>query len=205
MDEQKKNTRRRGEVLEEAILQAAWAELSQIGYNHLTMESIATRAETNKAVLYRRWKNKTELVMAAVRRYLPKFSNEIPDTGSLRSDMFAYLHEIARPIQSIGTQTIRGLMMEPLMQNSIIASIPHIIQPRPENKVTIAITAILKNAELRREARLDKLTARIIALPWELLRSEMIMKQEVSDETIAEIIDDIFLPLVRLNNQPSEK
>lgn len=205
MDEQKKGTRRRGEILEEAILHAAWEELSKIGYNHLTMESVATRAGTNKAVLYRRWDNKSELVMAAVRKYLPKFSNEIPNTGNLREDVYAYLYGIAGPIQSIGAQTIRGLMMEPLIWNttiaSIISSMPRMNQLRSENKVTAAMRAILKNAELRGEVRLEKLTPRIIALPWELLRSEVIMNQEVSDTTIAEIIDDIFLPLVHAASQ----
>jgi AcrR family transcriptional regulator len=204
MDEQKKSTRRRGEILEEAILLAAWEELSKIGYNHLTMESVATRAGTNKAVLYRRWDNKSELVIAAVRKYLPKFPNEIPNTGNLRDDVYAYLHGIAGPLQSIGAQTIRGLMMEPLVWNttiaSIISSMPRAIQSRSENKVTVAMRAILKNAELRGEVRLEKLTPRIISLPWELLRSEMIIRQEVSDTTMVEIIDDIFLPLVQLSN-----
>jgi hypothetical protein len=58
------------------------------------------------------------------------------------------------------------------------------------------ITAILKNAELRGEIRLEKLSPRIISLPWELLRNEIIIRQEVSDEAIAEITDDIFIPLV---------
>jgi len=44
---------------------------------------------------------------------------------------------------------------------------------------------------------MEKLTPRIISLPWDLLRSEMITRQEpISDEVIREIIDDIFLPLV---------
>jgi AcrR family transcriptional regulator len=46
--------RRRGEILEDAIIKAAWDELSDIGYNSLTMETIAARAKTNKVVLYRR-------------------------------------------------------------------------------------------------------------------------------------------------------
>ena len=202
MDEQKSGTRRRGEVLEEAILHAAWEELSQIGYHHLTMESVATRAGTNKAVLYRRWSNKSELVIAAVRKYLPKFPKEVPNTGNLRDDVYTYLQEIAKPIKSIGAQTIRELMMEPLVWNTTIApilsSMPRAIRPGSENKITAAMRAILKNAELRGEVRLEKLTPRIISLPWELLRNEIITRQEVSDATIAEIVDDIFLPLIHI-------
>jgi len=203
MDEHKKSNRRRGEVLQEAILRAAWEELGEIGYTHLTMESVATRAGTNKAVLYRRWNNKSELVIDVIRKNLHKFPVEIPNTGDLREDVYFYLCEIAKPIQSLGVQTTRGLMMEPLIWNntiaSIISSIPRIAQSGPENKVTAAIRTILKNAELRGEVRLEKLPPRIVALPWELLRSEMLLRQEVSDTTIAEIVDDIFMPLIQFN------
>jgi len=199
MDEQKKSMRRRGEILEEAILHAAWEELYNIGYTHLTMESVATRAGTNKAVLYRRWANKSDLVMAAIHKYLPKIKKEIPNTGNLREDLYAYLLGLAEPLKSLGPQTIKGLMMEPLVLNMIITSMPHLIKPRSESRVLIAITEILKNAELRGEVCLEKLTARIISLPWDLLRFELVTRQEVSDATIAEIIDDIFLPLVQLN------
>ncbi len=205
MDEQTKGTRRRGEALEEAILLAAWKELAEIGYTHLTMESVATRAGTNKAVLYRRWSNKSELVIAALHKYLPKFTNDIPNTGNLRNDVYAYLHGITKPLKSIGSQTIRGLMMEPRVLNNIIASMPKISQSRFEGKMTADMTAILKNAELRGEALLEKLTVRIISLPWDLLRYELIINQEVSDTTIAEIVDDIFMPLIQFNNKSADK
>lgn len=53
------------------------------------------------------------------------------------------------------------------------------------------------DSEKRGEICMEKLTPRIISLPWDLLRSEMITRQEpISDEVIREIIDDIFLPLV---------
>ena len=38
-------TRRRGEALEHALLDAAWAELQAAGYTGLTMEAVADRGE----------------------------------------------------------------------------------------------------------------------------------------------------------------
>ncbi|MHC6181397.1 TetR/AcrR family transcriptional regulator [Clostridium sp. JNZ X4-2] len=198
MNERKKGTRRRGEVLEESILHAAWEELSEIGYTHMTMESVATRARTNKSVLYRRWSDKSELVVAALRKYyFPKITNEIPDTGSLRDDIYAYLHGRVEPMRTIGTETIRGLIMAPVVWRNIIASMPQMIERRSENKMTAAMTAILKNAELRGEVCLEKLSPRIISLPLNLLQYEFITKlKPVSDEAIAEIVDDIFMPII---------
>lgn len=197
MDEQKKGTRRRGEILEEAILHAAWEELSETGYTNMTMESVATRAGTNKAVLYRRWDNKSELVIAAAHKNLPKISDEVPNTGNLRNDVYSYLHARIEPMKTIGTQTIRGLMTEPLIWQKIIPSMQQIIERKSENKITLALRAMLKNAERRGEICFEKLTPRIISLPWDLLRCEVISRLEpISDEALAEIVDDIFIPLV---------
>lgn len=203
MDERKKGTRRRGEILEEAILLAAWEELSETGYTNMTMESIATRAGTNKSVLYRRWSDKCELVIASLRKYyFPKITNEIPNTGNLRSDVYTYLHSRVEPLKTIGAETMRGLMMEPVVWRNIIASMPQIIERRSESKMTTAMTAILKNAVLRGEISPEKLTPRIISLPLALLQCELITKLEpVSDEAITEIVDDIFMPLIHATQQ----
>lgn len=202
MEEQKKGTRRRGEVLEEAILLAAWEELSEAGYTHLTMESVAARAGTNKAVLYRRWKNKSELVMAAMKKYLPRITDEVPNTGELRSDVYTYLHARVEFLKTIGAQTIRGLMMEPQVWHTLMASLPQIIQKKSESKLTADMKAILKNAELRGEINLEKLSPRIITLPFDLLQYEVITKQgPVSDAAIAEIVDDIFMPIIHASQR----
>jgi AcrR family transcriptional regulator len=63
--------RRRGEVLERALYEAALAELAAVGYGRLTMEGIAARAHTGKAALYRRWTSKHDLVHAALHHVLP--------------------------------------------------------------------------------------------------------------------------------------
>lgn len=198
MSEHQKATRRRGKALEESILSAAWEELSKIGYSHLTMESVATRAGTNKAVLYRRWANKTELVIAALKRFSPKITDTIPNTGNLRDDVYTYLCACTEPLKTIGIQTIRGLMMEPQVWHKIVKAIPQISKLGSENKLVAAMTSILENAELRGEICLKSLTPRIVSLPVDLLLFELIVKQKsVSDTTIAEIVDDIFIPLIR--------
>jgi AcrR family transcriptional regulator len=47
-------SRRRGQALESALLEAAWTELHNVGYAKLTMERVADRAQTSRAVIYRR-------------------------------------------------------------------------------------------------------------------------------------------------------
>jgi AcrR family transcriptional regulator len=196
-EERQAGTRRRGEALETAILQAAWNELAEVGYNHVTMEGVAARAETNKAVLYRRWPNKAKLIIATLQKYMPRPVVEVPNSGDLRNDLITLFQGILQPLQMIGANTIRGLMVEELGKD-LIASLPQIMRSNTENKLTAAIVAILKNAELRGEVKLEKISKRVIALPVNLFQFELLITQApMSDETITEIIDNIFLPLVR--------
>jgi AcrR family transcriptional regulator len=197
-----KGKRRRGKVLEDAILEAAWEELCDVGYNRLTMEGVATRAKTNKAVVYRRWANKPTLVVSVLRKFVPPLlPKEVPDTGNLRNDVFSFLHGIAKPIQIIGTETIRGLMVEYIGIDKIL-SIPQIMHPKNEGKLTTAMIAILKNAEMRGEIKFEKISPRVITLPIDLLRYELLTTYEpVSDKAISEIVDDIFMPLIHYYSQ----
>lgn len=76
--------RRRGAVLERAILDAALEQLSTVGWNGLTMEGVAARAQTGKAAVYRRWPSKEDLVADALKAGLPSLT-EAPDLGSVRT------------------------------------------------------------------------------------------------------------------------
>ena len=57
-----KKTRRRGAMLERAILDAAWIELTQVGWSGFTIEGVAERSGAAKSVIYRRWRNRTDLI-----------------------------------------------------------------------------------------------------------------------------------------------
>ena len=86
-----KQTRRRGAELEEAILDAAWEQLTAEGYEHFTVDTVAARARTSKPVLYRRWKTREDLLRATVRHRAAADSPPSPDTGTLRGDLLALL------------------------------------------------------------------------------------------------------------------
>lgn len=184
-------TRRRGEVLENAILQAAWDELNEVGYANLTMEHVAERAGTNKAAIYRRWGNRAELVVAALRKHIDVFHNAIPDTGNLRDDVIIHYRSIVQLLKTVGSETIHGLMVEyhddDLISSAVLA----------RQSGTETMMKILKHAELRGEGKIDKINPRVIMLPGDLLRYEVLMTDNpVSDKTITEIVDDIFMPLI---------
>jgi AcrR family transcriptional regulator len=186
-------TRRRGEALEHALLDAAWTELQAAGYAGLTMEAVADRAGTSRAVLYRRWRNRPELVLAVIRRHRPLLSGEIPDTGSLRGDVLALLRRMSARLAEIGPETVYGLLGDYLSDADMFArSRDQLLSISAE-----VMETILKRAADRGEARAG-VENRIATLPTALFRNELFLARiPPSEGTLVEIVDDVFLPLVR--------
>ncbi|OMI40332.1 TetR/AcrR family transcriptional regulator [Streptomyces sparsogenes] len=78
--------RPRSAEADRAILGATRAALVELGWSKLTMGDVAARAGVAKTTLYRRWANKSELVVDAVAALLDE-QLELPDLGSLRADV----------------------------------------------------------------------------------------------------------------------
>src|SRR5258708_24384544 len=56
--------RHRSEKARKAVIRSTLALLKRVGFNELTIESVAARAGVGKATVYRWWPNKAELVIA---------------------------------------------------------------------------------------------------------------------------------------------
>ncbi|HUA95931.1 MAG TPA: TetR/AcrR family transcriptional regulator [Acidimicrobiales bacterium] len=186
-------TRRRGEALEAALLDAAWDELQTAGYQAMTMEAVADRAGTSRAVLYRRWPKKAELVVAALRRRRPLLSGEVPDTGSLRGDVVALLTRMSTRLATTGPEMLYGLLGDYLSDAELFDRLrADVLQIG-----TDVTTTMLHRAAARGEARPD-VPPRVAALPTDLFRNELLLRRTPPEEgVIAGIVDDVFLPLVR--------
>src|SRR3954454_9417447 len=79
------------------ILEAALDELGVVGYGALTIESVAARAGVGKSTIYRHWSGKLDLVEDAFRTL--KAQALIPDAGTTRDRVIAFLEQIARLVQ----------------------------------------------------------------------------------------------------------
>lgn len=198
--EDRSRTRRRGHDLKIAILQAAWGELQDVGYSSLTMEGVAARAKTSKSTVYRRWSNRSELVFAAIRQY-GLFSDTVPDTGALRSDVLALLRQRSKRLMKIRFETVHGLLAEG--KGDVLDDLLISRQSRMHEANLKVMQTILQNAAKRGEIiQLDKISPRIMTLPIDLERHELFFTYKpVSEETLIEIVDDVFLPLILKNNK----
>ena len=188
-----RKSRRRGEELEQAILDAAWAELAEAGYAALTIEAVAARAGTSKPVIYRRWSSRAELVLAAWRRHLPR-EPVAPDTGELRGDLLALFGRIARRAEGMMSETIAGVMGEAFRHPEVAAILQERLKSGPLGDV---LHKIVERAIERGELPAFELPSRAARVPLDLIRNETILcGGPVTAATITELVDDVYLPLL---------
>lgn len=186
--------RRRGAALENALLDAAWDELVERGYDAFTIESVAERAQTSRAVLYRRWPTRPELVQAAVVHAGQKERVATPDTGSLRQDMVELLRRANQARARLGiimALQLSGYYAETGTGLSQLRSA--FLAGRGS-----AVDTLLSRAVQRGEVDSAKLSPRVAGVPFDLYRQELLMTlKPVPDEVIESIVDEVFMPLVR--------
>ena len=188
-----RRTRRRGAALEHALLDAAWAELQATGYARLTIEAVAERAGTSRAVLYRRWPSRAALVIAAMRRNRPMLSGGVPDTGSLRGDVLSLLTRVSERLAELGSETVYGILGDYFADRQLFVQ----VQDQVLHIGADVMATVLKHAEERGEIT-SGISPRVATLPTDLYRHELLIRRTPPPgRVITEIVDDVFLPLVR--------
>lgn len=191
-------TRRRGAALEDALLDAAWQVLVELGYNGFTFEAIAARAGTSRPVLYRRWPRREDLLIATLARYWQPI--EIPDTGSLREDALTLLRRV-------NTERARTMI---IMRNQLAdyfretgTSFDDLRDRLRPAGQAVAFGRIITRAVERGELVDVPRSKRLVNLPLDLVRHDMLTTMDaVPDESVIEIVDELWLPLIGLPTPP---
>ena len=186
-------TRRRGKELEDAILEAALAELTEGGYARFTIERVAERAGTSRHVIYRRWSTRDELARMALVHDSQRSRRPLPDTGSLRGDVIALLSDANET--RLGMVALFSVQLGAYFTET--GTTPEQLRTEVVGDRPRAMEVILDRAVARGEVDPARLTPRRVTVPVDLLRHEALMTlSAVPQATIVEIVDDIFLPLV---------
>jgi AcrR family transcriptional regulator len=194
--------RRRGKDLEDALLEAAWAELVERGYAAFTLEAVAKRAGTSTPVLYRRWANKAVMVRAALAHASSRRVVEIPDTGTLRGDLIAIMQAANASRTDLLVAT--AVLLDGYFSET--GSTPDQLREYILAGRRSAAETIVQRAVERKEVDASLLEPRLVSLPFDLFRHEVLMTlKPVSDEAIERIVDGIVLPLLTRQALPETR
>ncbi|WP_406006354.1 TetR/AcrR family transcriptional regulator [Streptomyces sp. NBC_00637] len=187
--------RRRGAVLERAILDAALEQLGTVGWNGLTMEGVAAGAQTGKAAVYRRWPSREALVADALRAGLPRL-DAVPDLGSVREDLMALCRDARDAMFSRPGLALRSIIHE---CDPVRAERFHtlIIEGVVEPTVQLLREVVNRGIE-RGEVRADAANGYVFdAIPAMMMYRSKMCGCEWNDRELDEMIDGLMLPLLR--------
>src|SRR4051794_5010536 len=186
-------TRRRGEDLESAILDATLDLLAANGLGALTMEGVAAAAHTGKASVYRRWPSKEDLLVDAMNRALPPL-DDLPDTGSVREDLLGLLRVLLEAINSRTGCVVQSFMFD----NSVDKALVEQVKKRAMEPRQRMLVEALERGRDRGEVRPDAVNARTAEVGPALIVHQYLMHgPPVPDAFVVQLVDDVLLPLLR--------
>jgi AcrR family transcriptional regulator len=112
VESSQRQTRRRGAALEQAILDAAWVEIAERGWSGFTIDAVAARAGTAKAVIYRRWGSRNELAKEMLRRTTGGGRGTFVPSGDLRADLLTFLRAMSEFLVGPFGHVVRGIICD---------------------------------------------------------------------------------------------
>jgi hypothetical protein len=178
---------------EQEVLDATIEVLAEVGYDRLTMDAVAARARASKATLYRRWHNKSALVIDAMCRQ--KGPDHAVDTGSLRGDLIATFvcpGGLSDP-RAIG---VLGSVISAIGRDEEFAdAFRHEFLATKSEMSDEIFERAQRRGEIRTDIDLELVTA---TLPGIALTRLFLLGEPPSEELIIKVIDQIILPAVAL-------
>jgi AcrR family transcriptional regulator len=190
--------RRRGPALEDAILEAAYAELSEIGYTTFTVEGVAARAGTGKASIYRRWPTKQQLVLDALCAKLPSptecgFAPDLDDSVTTVDALRSVATTISAILRSPAGDAMRSVKCEAAVDPELAKAVDDRFQaPR-----RAALLALLQRGVARGEVRPEAVCPLVAdVLPAMLAHRLLLMREPLTEADVAGIVDAVLIPLV---------
>ncbi|CUM37981.1 TetR/AcrR family transcriptional regulator [Streptomyces gardneri] len=188
--------RRRGAVLERAILEAALEQLGSVGWNGLTMEGVAVGAQTGKAAVYRRWPSKEDLVADALQAGLPTL-DEAPDLGSVREDLYALCLRVRDVMYSKPGHALRAVLHECDAESA--QRFHDLIVAGVTEPSTRLFKDVLRRGIDRGDVRADAIDGLVLdVIPALMMYRSKVCGSEWPDGEIADMIDRVMVPLLRV-------
>ena len=175
-----------------AILEAALELLTEVGYDRLSIESVAARSGVAKTTIYRRWADKASMVAAALAATAVRPSTPAT-TSDLRSTAIEVVSNLAQQMceQNLALLTA---MFAARRTDPALAEALHLILQQDE----VAMTAPLLLAAHRGGAALRPDAASVFAelVPALLLHRLLVLGDEPDAAVIEHLVDRILLPLI---------
>ena len=181
-----------------AILKAALELVAELGYDSVTMDSIALRAHAGKATLYRRWKSKPYLIAEAIRFMMP--CEQKVDTERCGDNLRDYLCESFSIYFGIKDEIRQKVMLSIATAINRDKLLSEAIQL---NCITDQSCVFSDVIECAINKKLDKNQLKLLADvgPALLFYQLLITGKPIKMSYLEHIVDHLIIPLIELNKE----
>jgi AcrR family transcriptional regulator len=143
--------RPRNERASEAITGAALRQLDELGFGQMTMESIALEAGVSRATIYRRYRDKADVVTAAIAASaVPAASGRVVEP---RRDLVRFLEALDGRFAESCLEVIGGLVGDRSSPHALEMHRQRVVKPRSDYALSLLEEA-RRRGELAEDANL---------------------------------------------------
>jgi len=185
--------RRRGKELDQAIRQAVLDLIATQGPQAVTMEAVAAAAGTGKAVLYRRWPDRTAL-LRDVLLGVTTAGIPAPDTGSARADLTAVLNGWAELMTGPTGPGIRAVVSAMSHDPGLAAAFREGVIAWRKDEMGALLQRGIERGELRADLRTDVARELGQSVLWHRL---LVTGDPIDEGLVRHLVDEVLWPYIR--------
>lgn len=184
--------RKRGDDLIAAIHTAVFEELVSNGMERFSFESVAHRAGTGKASIYRRWSSREELIISAFQARTASIADsQTPTFSTLREELLFMFGNTAAQLNTDFGIAVREIVAELHRHNGFAELVRDYIIKDRNQRIAHAIEIAIARGEIPS----TEITQAQIELGPALITHHYFIYGTAPDQAyISHIVDDLLIP-----------
>jgi AcrR family transcriptional regulator len=165
------------------VLTATHELLTETGLGGLSVDAVARRSGVAKTTIYRHWPSRSALVLDACSRM--RAQPEVPDTGSLTTDLLVLAKDLASRLSSARWATVLPSIVDAAERDPELAA----LHARLHAELIVAFQAVLERGQHRSELAPDcDLSAVVASLIGPLFYRRWFSREALDERFVNDVV-----------------
>ncbi|EIZ77331.1 Transcriptional regulator protein [Novosphingobium sp. Rr 2-17] len=184
--------RPRDKALDETILRVTLKLLAETGLESVTMAKICRLSGIPATSIYRRYPDAYSVIVAAIEHDLKKMQMSLPDQGSLRADLLAFVELMAHTLNEDRARMLAGMIL-PMHKDPRLSSL---LSRKLEDLRSRLWRSIIERAIGRGELHSHALKAQPLdEVAQTMIFDKAVIRQQPSTQDfLVQLVDNVLIP-----------
>jgi AcrR family transcriptional regulator len=179
--------RPRDPACDAAIQSATLEAFADGGYRAVSIEGVAARSGVAKATIYRRYANKAQLLVDAIRGGV-QLDEHLPDTGDLRADLRGMLEPLAARLRGDDRQLLIAFAVERVLNRDLADEFDRAVVGKKREHLRHIVRSARQRGELAADADIDLIAEAAPALIWHHALNGLAVDDDLVDRILALVL-----------------